>query len=75
MGYNDERAEQNKDQSSNDGILKQKLDTEFPLSGGETEGEWEQATTSTDKETPEDTAGFSRRAATGLPLSEAEPGE
>ena len=64
-------------------IFKKKLNTEFPLSGGETEEEWENATEGIEddeeedeeideEEDKQDTAEFKRRLDTEFPLSGGE---
>ena len=84
MAHNGDMEDLDNNLPESDSILKKKLDTEFPLSGGETEQDWEQATKDTEEddieeddteEDTEDAPEFKRRLDTEFPLSGGEPGE
>ena len=69
----------NNDPNNGDGIFKKKLDTEFPLSGGETEEDWKIATSdlledddTIDDNEEVDEKEFKRRLNTEFPLSGGE---
>ena len=82
MALNSNMEDLGNNQPESDKILKKKLDTEFPLSGGETEQEWELAINDTEEddvddgeEATEDKTEFKRKLNTEFPLSGGEPGE